>query len=107
MTTAQTTPENDENIIEIPFDLVLIKPIAVTKDITVDVLTFNREPIASDFANMSPGGTKMGDLLNIISYCTAQPRKTVIDKLSAKDMFAAINVINHFLPNFQTTGDQA
>lgn len=106
MANADTTPAEDTQI-EIPFDLVLIKPIVVTKDIVIDVLTFNREPIASDFANMSTGATKMGDLLNIVSYCTAQPRKTVIDKLSAKDMFAAIDVVNHFLPNFQTTGVEA
>jgi hypothetical protein len=99
--------QEEKNELTIPFDIPLRKSVRVDKDTTLESLTFNREPVAGDFADMDPSKMKLGDMLHILSKVTGQPRKTVIDKLSAKDMFAAIEVLNRFLPDSQTTGEEA
>lgn len=98
--------EQEEKVeVKIPFEMRLRKPIKVDKDTELEILTFNREPIAGDFADMDPSKMKLGDMLHVLSKITGQPRKTVIDKLSAKDMFKAIEVLNGFLPDSQMTGE--
>jgi hypothetical protein len=99
--------QEEKQEIKIPFEMNLRKPVKVDKDTELEVLTFNREPVAGDFADMDPSKMKLGDMLHVLSKVTGQPRKTVIDKLSAKDMFAAIEVLNNFLPDSQTTGEEA
>jgi hypothetical protein len=44
-------------------------------------------------------------MLHILSKITAQPRKTVINKMGSRDMFKAIEVLNDFLPDSQKDGD--
>jgi len=97
--------KNETQEVKIPFSMQLQSPIAVGADTVIEVLTFNREPQAGDFEEMDPSKMKLGDMLHVLSKITGQPRKTVINKMGSKDMFKAIEVLNHFLPDTQTDGD--
>ena len=97
--------EEMQKEVQIPFDLQLLSPIKVGEDTVIEVLTFNREPQAGDFEDMDPSKMKLGDMLHILSKITAQPRKTVINKMGSRDMFKAIEVLNNFLPDSQKDGD--
>lgn len=98
--------KNDQELKSMPVaSLKLLKPIVVGEDV-IEVLDFNREPVAGDFEEMDPGKMKLGDMLHVLSKISGQPRKTVINRLSAKDMFAALEKLNAFLPDSQTTGEE-
>lgn len=94
--------QEQEQEFQLPYTVKLSYPIEYGKR-TISEITFQRRPRAGDVRQMSVQNQTFGDILNIVSKCTAQPT-SVVERMDLDDVSECARIVNSFLSSGTVSG---